>query len=514
MIQPGRTDFAKVPRILPVIIFLAGLGIRSYRYFSTDLWYDEGVVIYECLTFGLSQHIPLLLHPPLYNLIVYLWLSISTGIHWIKILPLLWGALGLATVYLAGKKLFNRTSGLWAMAILSVMPMHVYYSRDLKMYGAQTALSILLWYFIACHYHHPRPRYLIAICLVATASLYTHYFLMFPLASAGFIVLLLSRRKKHMLAAAGSLIVALTLFLPWTFRLFTASQSLLRDSDFFAPPLTLRYMVRVLTLLVNGYHGLKVPAGIANILLFGLVVYGLIRAKSFHRTMVFGMVLMPLILHYLVGYFLDYEYIISRYLTYLTGALAIVGGIVLARLPKKLSWIVGSLIIISCMTSVVYLYQDKFRGWERDQGVRPHEEYSEPTHFIAENWADGDMIGHACVNSWPSFYYYLKVNRDMSPGVVLDMNSIYRRWFLRTWKLGVYEDYYYWVVPSDINAIAKSYKRLWFIASEFDIGAVGTFNTDFTRELTAYLTTHYRVLDHREYYGCPVYLLDLKTPQE
>jgi len=494
---------------LPYALLVLGICIRAFHYFSVDFWYDESIVLYETQVFGLHQYEPSFFHPPLHNLIVILWMTVSQSIVWIKILPLIWGSMALVVTYRVGQRLFNRNAGLWGMALLALMPFHTYYSRDLKMYGMQAFLIILAWYCFLRIYSAFSYKGLLIFTLSATFALYSHYFAMFPLAAMGICSLLLLKKNKYMAHAAGGLILSVILFSPSLIKLHYAATHLMAKGDFFAPDTTLRYMARLWLLLIAGYHGNRFIAIITAILVSVLVLIGLVKAPRSKRLILWSMVVFPFLLHYLVGVILNYDYIVSRYLTYMTCMIAIAAGFGISTLRKKTALLLMAVIVALNISNLAGLYRDKFNGFELYQGVRPKEEYSEPTDYIAKNWKSGDVIGHACLNSWAPFYFYLFMENNIHQGFVLDFEKKYAAWLDKTWNVGRLWNYHQMFYPVDYEEVIKNHSRLWFVASEWDINQPGTFDTDFTWILKNHLISIYPIIDYKYYYGCPVYLLDL-----
>jgi len=496
---------------IPGIIIISGILIRMIKYLDIDLWYDEALQIYECYTFGFNQYDALIMHPPLNNMVLLCWLKISNSLVWIKLLPVIWGTCALVMVYLVARQLYDRSAGLWALVVMTVLPFHVYYSRDLRVYSFVAFLVIFTWFAFLKLEEQNNVKWFTILMIAATLAFYSHYFAIFPLTALGICSLLLIPKNKKILLATGSLILAVVLYTPWLFKLYQATNIMMKDSHFFPPQLSLKYMARICLLLVGGYNGRVIPTIIAAVTVFCLLIYVFHKSDYRQRVLISGLIILPVLLIYCVGVVMHYNYLIVRYIIFMTPAIAIVSGVGISKFKGKYALIPGLLIIIPGIIGIGYTYEDDFNGLELDQGVRPRKEFSEPAAFIASNWHETDVVAHSCVSSFPSLYYYLTVKNQISAGFVIDLDGRYGKWFRETWNVGDYIDNYPWAQPVNYESILEGHDRMWFIASEFDIDVHGTFDTDFMYSLRKNLLSRYKLLDYQYFYGCPVYLLDLTS---
>lgn len=495
----------------PVLVLLIGLGIRIYKYFNVDFWYDEALQICECHRFGIHQWALHIIHPPLNNTLFYLWYSFSSHQIWLRLMPICIAGLTLVVIWRTGTLLLKRTAGLWAMILLAVMPMHVYYSRSIRPYNLLILLVLLSWYaFLNYEKTHQR-RWIILLTVFCTGAIYTHYFALFPLAALGLAVVIRTIRNKRLFAAVGAMILAVIFYVPWIFKLIRATEIFMKDSQFFPPPVTFRYFVRVLMLTIAGYHNRLYPTLFAFAGVAILCVAALRESDGRRKLYLTCLTILPIVMVYCAGVILDYNYLIARYISFSTVAFALTAGIGLTQIKRKSAVLLAAMVLIPSLIGLHYLYLDDFGGLIRDQGVRPRKEYSEPADVIAARWQDGDIVTHACMSSYPPMYYYLQIVHGIPAGTVIDFNNIYRSWYERVWKIGEYLQYYRWSKPVDYKTVIQDKKRMWFIASEFDIGVKGTFDTDFMMQLRAHLLETYPLIEQWDFYGSPLYLFDLQT---
>lgn len=114
-------------------------------------------------------------HPPLY----YLLLRLTTKAFGftdlaVKSLSVILGLLTILLLYELGKVYFSQESGFWGSLILAFLPLHLFVSRDARMYPLLTFLTVLTFYL----YHFVLERknlfYQLGLGVTLTLSLYTH----------------------------------------------------------------------------------------------------------------------------------------------------------------------------------------------------------------------------------------------------------------------------------------------------------------------------------------------------
>lgn len=148
-LQRSRGSFLSPQFILGLII--AAAAIRISWLGGRSLWYDELYTVWasklpiksairEAAASG---------HPPLYYLLGHFWFAIySSGDVWARLLP--WGAgvITVGVVYLIGKELFDRNTGLWACMLVAFSPVLVWYSREATSYSWLVFLSVVFFWLI------------------------------------------------------------------------------------------------------------------------------------------------------------------------------------------------------------------------------------------------------------------------------------------------------------------------------------------------------------------------------
>ncbi len=195
--------------------------LRS-RYIGGQFWMDEGI------TTGISVHpisqIPGILrydgNPPLYYMMLHVWMSVfgtsETSTHG---LSLLCGVLTIPAGGWAGWKLFGARTGVFAAVLFAFNAWLTAYAQETRMYEFMGLLGVLATAGFVLGFVYRRRRYLLLFAGALTVMLYTHTWGTFFF--AGTLVALLPAlitsddRRGLIRDAALAFIGAGILYLPW-----------------------------------------------------------------------------------------------------------------------------------------------------------------------------------------------------------------------------------------------------------------------------------------------------------
>ncbi len=165
--------------ILAVCLLLGGFAVASSGLRQDSLWNDEAWSVWAVHAPTLAESLARVradVHPPLYFLGLYGWVrAAGESAFAIRLLSLFFGLIGSAATYAVGKRLFDRATGLIALAVLGASGFFIYYTREARMYTLLLALAALsTWVYLLWRDRPSRRRSLIYAALM-TAMLYTHY---------------------------------------------------------------------------------------------------------------------------------------------------------------------------------------------------------------------------------------------------------------------------------------------------------------------------------------------------
>lgn len=169
--------------LLVAALLLIALGLRFYRLDFYDYWDDEVISTLAArppLTTILSSVGDYSVHPPLYYMLLHLWMGwFGEGLATIRTLSALISAACVPLVYLLGRRLASTPAGLIAAGLMCLAPFQIYHGQQARMYPLLTLIVLLTTLaFLAAWKRGRAWRWgLFGLC-VAT-GLYTHVY--FPL---------------------------------------------------------------------------------------------------------------------------------------------------------------------------------------------------------------------------------------------------------------------------------------------------------------------------------------------
>ncbi len=217
---------ARVPAWLWITGGLLGLMALSAflrsRYLGGQYWMDEAI------TTGISLHkltaIPGVLrydgNPPLYYMLLHLWMSLfgssETATH---SLSLVFGLLTIPAGGWAGWTLFGRRTGILTALLFTFNAWLTAYAQETRMYELMGLLGVLATAGFVLGFVYRRRRYLLLFGAALTVMLYTHSWGTFFFAGSAISLipaLLASDDRRGLLRdAVITYVVAGILFLPW-----------------------------------------------------------------------------------------------------------------------------------------------------------------------------------------------------------------------------------------------------------------------------------------------------------
>jgi 4-amino-4-deoxy-L-arabinose transferase-like glycosyltransferase len=226
---------------LPILALAA--GVRLYHFERLNLWFDEGATILFArlpwvTVLGLrGQYEP---HPPLYYAAVKLVELVLPVVSAGRLLGIVAGTLTVAVVYALATRLLGRVPGLVVALVLSLSPLHIWYSREARMYAPSALLvacaALALVGFAHAGTRRARWGWSALYGLSCLLAMYVVYSSFYPLAAQGVIVLVLARRyRRQALPLWVALAVAAVAYLPWLPQIFSGVNGLADRSGALGP---------------------------------------------------------------------------------------------------------------------------------------------------------------------------------------------------------------------------------------------------------------------------------------
>ena len=125
---------------------LLALALRLWRLDYFEIWVDEGATwlfARNLLTGGLGD-LTLEPTPPVYYALVSLFVGLLGDSDWVLRLPgVLFGTATVPAVYFLGRRFFGVRAGTLAAILLTIHPLHIFYSREARVYPLLLLLAVL-----------------------------------------------------------------------------------------------------------------------------------------------------------------------------------------------------------------------------------------------------------------------------------------------------------------------------------------------------------------------------------
>ncbi|MDX9724139.1 MAG: glycosyltransferase family 39 protein [Myxococcota bacterium] len=394
-------------------ILCLALVTRAIALTAEGFWFDELWIWRQMqLSFPELMHDMVYqdVHPPLYNVLLWLWTRLfGTAELALRLPSLLFGVATVAVLMAWAKRLRGPRLALWVGVVASVGEYAVYYAQEARSYSLMLFIAALYTYAFFALREGVQWRRMLLFVLSGVGLLYTHVFGGLLVAFFGLSYLLLRWRKLHgafeLRPWASSQVAIALAFVPWLPSMLEQASRV--QSGFWIPKLDLLFFARFFA-KYNGNAWLGVFA--AALLLF--LVVDLLRKRrsaasddapqtSATMFLVFGvawyafMLGVPFVISALGQPILHDKSAISVLLPlYVLLALA------MTRLPRLWSGLVLLAWVALSLYAIIfgnYLAQNR-EGW-REMTTAVEKEYDAESDFV--------VLYHPDYDYFYCYHYYL-----------------------------------------------------------------------------------------------------------
>lgn len=212
-----------------LLLTILGLFLRLFQLGEWSFWHDEAltVLLARKLISELIRITASDVHPPLYFLLVKVFMLFGQSEFIIRLPSALCSVGSIFFIYLLGRDLFGERVGQVSALIIAISPLQLFYAQEARMYAQVLLLTIFSSWCFKRALRNDNILWWGLLTLGATLASYTAYFAFPVFWAMGLYVLLVDRRPKrilHFMLAIG--IVAL-LYLPWIGVFFSQTRSVL-----------------------------------------------------------------------------------------------------------------------------------------------------------------------------------------------------------------------------------------------------------------------------------------------
>jgi hypothetical protein len=388
------------------ILLLLALGtvmIFTNRWIT---FMDDEIAILQDATVPIQQTVQSFVggnglhrHPPLYDLVLAVWLHLSSGrVALLRLPATVFYLLGLWFVIQSAGMIAGAGASRAALAIGMIFPYGFHFGRIAGWYSFSFfSLALVTWAYLRLE-EKPEWRRWAILVFTAVMAVYTNYFLLAILGLLALDYSFAHRNEfvKSLAAAGGTLLVILLVFSPllWAFFFRVAADRNILRPVFSLMATTLFGCYNLYTLFVSEsvapwFWYLSIPA----VLAIGVCVILMLRyGPPLARRMFLGFLACMFVMTLL-------NLINTKRLLFLSPWLLIPLAAMLAALPAGAArkWSAGALVVTGCI------------GWF---GIFSRQYYAaprliEPWSSIATDVAGNVRNGAVVIGNNPSFFFYL-----------------------------------------------------------------------------------------------------------
>lgn len=311
--------------------------------FTASLWGDEAFSAVLSMN-SIPELVAIIIRdtsPPLYNITENLWFSVfgSSEVA-IRSLSFLYYSLTIFFVFLIGKLLWDKKTGILAAVLAFLNPFFFIYAFEGRMYSILALGVTASMYFFLKAQKEKKTLYWIAYVLATTWALYSHHFALFAIFIQGlwFLYELIRGKKTVAKSMFFAFIGVFVLYIPWLYPLY--KQTTMVGGGFWLGTPT----VDDLGVLINEYLAKGIKNPLAQYAYLAVLATLVLRQwnKNVKKTLfIISWFLGPILLTWLVSQkFQSIFY--NRYLLYSIPAAMIL----LASNTRKISYITLAVVII------------------------------------------------------------------------------------------------------------------------------------------------------------------------
>lgn len=416
-----QIEAARNPRPILVVFLLTAITLvaawlRLHYYARHGLWLDEAAtVLFAHKHAGRFWHLMWERegNMVLYYLLMRAWVHVGNTEFVVRLPSVLFAVASIPMIYVLGRDLFSRTTGLIAAALLCVNWFHIFFSQEARSYTLLIFLLLLAaWLFLRFTEFPDRKLYRYSYPVVSALAMYAHVFAVLVVAAHW--ISLGPRRAREIGWTRLLRVIATFILLALPIEAFT----LLRNEGQlnWIPRASLRSLVDA----VSGMAGFNNGQFLVLAFGLGLAALGVIASymsryekRKFSAQFTLSWLIVPIAVFLL--YSIHRPLFFSRYLIICTPALLLLvaeGVDVIKQAASSARWLwlpaTAVLLLMSVRATVNYYKAPMWPDWNA------------ATKLVLANQRPGDGVCFTA-NGVEPFLYYLQRNTDMAwdslPGV-------------------------------------------------------------------------------------------------
>lgn len=501
---------AEGEKSLLLAILLLAFALRIIRLGTFPFWADE---VYSLV---LSQDLPGIFfhgrfisnHPPMAYFLLALWRMLGMWQNeWtIRLLPAIFGVLGVGSIYWLAKQLFNARVGLVTAFILAIAPFHIWHSQDLKEYIYLPFAATLMVGFFYRGVVYNRRRDWFFYGLSAGLCCYTEIFVVPLLLTINCWFLCIAR--SHRACIKGwflSNLMGAAMFLPWLGIMLQKIQDYMLNADhWWIPHPNFWSVVFYFKTVAFGYTALK-PWFYLSILCFGVLtllgVWQAWRKKRYAATLLVAWAVMPVLLVFCMS-FISQSIFLIRAMIPFSIAVYLLAGVGMASIKNTKVFITSmGMVVLLCTIGLVGYYSRELHPLQHPHrpGIHPPREYDKAAHYILDHLEEGDVVVHASLHTWPPFYWY---GFQGIPQYVGGMDNAFVSIINSSNPINTNDEELLRLWPQVIDTIVPGHKRIWYVFAEWE----RAFLPGNAKNVWRWLDSRFMEVNQQHFNGIEVFL--------
>jgi mannosyltransferase len=501
-----------------LIIIIFGLLTRIYNLGRFGFWYDESICLFIANHFqDVFSAASKIVGSDGTTFIILLkgWMFLFHNDYFLRLFSVLCGVFSIIIIYYLGKFIFSRRIGILSALLLSISPLHVFYSQELTYYSLSVLLALASTYYFLKLLKSPSNSNSILYVILTLGFVYNHPInpILIFVQNLFFYIFYYKEEslKKRWLIIQ---LIIICFSLPW---IITVASQFLRFSQlnlfFWIPKPTPGRFLQTFMIFSLGYHASWALQFTALIILLISLAYGVFywRKKNDIFYLIFWLIIPPGII-WLISQ--RQSFYLYRVFLFSLPAFCLLVASGIAKLHKYLR--VGLLAIYFILTifSLSSYYGNKLPlDYEnRYSGVWPKKDYKKAALYLSRNFQDGDVIFHICRSSFMPFNYY---HKGELPEYGIRLNDICREDWIKVW---VNDKLPKGPIMNNVISIVKNkddlrnYKRIWLIYSYWNCDGLTYLphDDDVGKMITGWFSANFSMKDFQMFEGLNIYLFSVK----
>jgi mannosyltransferase len=416
-----------------LLILVVATGLRFYHIDYQSVWLDEICSILEAnpdikwsdLEATIMVSDP---HPPLYFALMKILFQLFGYTTLVaRVFSAIVGVGGVYALYLLGKEINNKNTGLLAAFLLAINSFHIYYSQEVRMYALLVLLTVLSYYKLVVYLKENTYKNAILYGLFTGLMLLTQFFGLFVLVSQVIILLFVFIKKEKpykllffkQLIASGLVIIisflpALNIFIETTKKKYTAIQPTTIDTVF----LIFKDFVQQSYILLFLYSCLIVVC----------IYYALKEKMKQNYLLLFSWIIITLALPILRSYLVT-PMIVSRYFITILPAFIILVSIAILKFKYTIIKISLLLFLTTVTFYELVIFNDYYNKIAKTQ-------FREITEFIKKENKENDQVV-SNLNWYLTFFFNKKQDTQVVEAglenhiqeMIINQNKVISFWY-------------------------------------------------------------------------------------